>query len=83
MTANERALTKPKFELGITVIIQNVFQGVYTTKQKKWKIVGKKLIIFHGGGGVYPSMENSMKIINIIMQIWDKIVRVGTECKML
>ena len=27
MAANENALTQPKFELGITVVIQNVFQG--------------------------------------------------------
>ena len=33
MMANVNALTQPKFELGITGIKQNVFQGVYTTKQ--------------------------------------------------
>ena len=27
MATNENALTQPKFELGITGIIQNVFQG--------------------------------------------------------
>ena len=27
MEANENAITQPKFELGITGIIQNVFQG--------------------------------------------------------
>ena len=32
MPANENA--QPKFELGIFGIIQNVFQGDYTTKQK-------------------------------------------------
>ena len=39
MAANENVLTQPKFELGITGIIQNVFQGDY--------IVGQKLIISH------------------------------------
>ena len=34
MPANENALTQPKFELGICGIIQDVFQGDYTTKQK-------------------------------------------------
>ena len=33
ITANENALTQPKFELGICGIIHNVFQGDYTTKQ--------------------------------------------------
>ena len=32
MAANENALTQPKFELGITVIIHNVFWGDQTTK---------------------------------------------------
>ena len=50
MAPNEYALTQPKFELGICAIIQNVFQGDKTTKQKKWKIVGNKLIIFHKRG---------------------------------
>ena len=44
MAANGNALTQPKFELGISGIIHNVFQ---TTKQKMLKTVGKKLIIFH------------------------------------
>ena len=39
MAANENALTQPKFELGITGIIQNVFQGDYTTKQKIEKLL--------------------------------------------
>ena len=34
MAANENALTQLKFKLGITGIIQNVFQGVYTKRQK-------------------------------------------------
>ena len=58
MAANENALTQPKFELGITGIIHNLFQGDYTTKQIFKKIIGKKLIIFHGrgagGGGTPP-----------------------------
>ena len=33
IAANENALTQPKFELGITGIIQKVFQGDETTKQ--------------------------------------------------
>ena len=35
MAANEEALTQPKFELGITGIIENLFQGDKTTKQNK------------------------------------------------
>ena len=46
MAANENALTQPKFELGITGIIHNMFQGDQTTKQIFKNIVGKKLIIF-------------------------------------
>ena len=46
MAANENALTQPKFELGISGIIHNVIQG--TTKKIFLKIVGKKIIIFHG-----------------------------------
>ena len=30
MAANENALTQPKFELGITDIIHNVFQGLHS-----------------------------------------------------
>ena len=41
MAANENALTQPKFELGICGIIQNVFQGDYTTKQKFEKLLEK------------------------------------------
>ena len=61
MAANENALTQPKFELGISGIIHNVFQGDQTTKQILKKIVGKQIIIFHAtlvlmvllvGGGV-------------------------------
>ena len=65
MPANENALTQPKFELGISGIIHNVFQGDWTKKQIFKKIVGQKLIIFHGrgAGGGDPSMENSMKKI--------------------
>ena len=37
VAANANALTQPKFELGITGIIHNVFQGDKTTKQKKEK----------------------------------------------
>ena len=55
MAANENALTQPKFELGICGIIQNVFQGDYTTKQK-FEIFFEILIIFHwrGAGGTPP-----------------------------
>ena len=35
MATNENALTQPTFELGITGIIQHVFQGDQTTKQNK------------------------------------------------
>ena len=66
MPANENALTQPKFELGICGIIQDVFQGDYTTKQKFEKLLEKIIIIFHGRG--YPSMENSMKIVNIYFE---------------
>ena len=38
MATNENALTQPKFELRITGIVQNVFQGDYTTKQKFEKL---------------------------------------------
>ena len=41
MAANENALTQPKFDLGIFGIIQNVFQGDYTTKQKFQKLLEK------------------------------------------
>ena len=53
---DENALTQTKFELGITGIIQNVFQSDYTTKWKKncWKLI----IAFPEEGG-----ENSMKMI--------------------
>ena len=40
-------------------------------KTKIWKIVGKILIIFKGRGagvGGNPSMENSMKIINFVLE---------------
>ena len=37
----QSALTQPKFELGICGIIQDVFQGNYTTKQKFEKLVEK------------------------------------------
>ena len=52
---NENALTQPKFEIGITGIIQNVFQGDYTTKQKQ-TIVGKQINYFprEGAGGTPP-----------------------------
>ena len=49
MAANENALTLPKFELGITGIIQNCW---------------KKINYFPQEGGV-GGMENSMKIIDI------------------
>ena len=41
MAANENALTQQKFELGICGIIQDVFQGHYTTKQKFEKLLEK------------------------------------------
>ena len=49
--ANENALTQPKFVLGITVIMQNVFQGDKTTKQIFLKIVGKNQLFSTGGAG--------------------------------
>ena len=39
MAGNENALTQPKFELGISGIIHNVFQGDKTTKQKFEKLL--------------------------------------------
>ena len=54
MAANENALTQPKFELGIYGIIHNVFQADQTTKQIFKRVVGKKIIIFHGNGGGTP-----------------------------
>ena len=68
MDANENALTQPKFELWICGFIQSVFQGDYTTKQKFKKIVGRKINYFPREGGGYPSMENSMEIINILFE---------------
>ena len=65
MAANENALTQPKYELGICSIIQNVFQGDYTTKPKIEKLLEKNLLFPMGG---YPSMENSMKINNIYFE---------------
>ena len=55
MPTDENALTQTKFELGISGIIHNVFQGDQTTRRNFFKIVGNKLIIFHGkvGGGVH------------------------------
>ena len=50
MAANENALTQPKFELGITGIIQNVFQGDKTTKQKT-KNCWEKINYFPREGG--------------------------------
>ena len=41
MAANENALTQPKFDPGICGIIQVVFQGDYTTKQKFEKLLEK------------------------------------------
>ena len=41
MPTNENALTRPKFELGICGIIQDVFQGYYTTKQTIEKLLKK------------------------------------------
>ena len=32
------------------------------------KNIGKKLIIFHEGGGRYPFVENSVKLINLIFE---------------
>ena len=55
MPANENTLTQPKVELGICGIIQDVFQGDYTT-QKKLKNCWKKINYFprDGGGGKIP-----------------------------
>ena len=50
MPANENALTQPKFELGICGIIQNLFQGDYTTIQKIEKLLGKFSLFSTGGG---------------------------------
>ena len=41
MPANENALTQLKFYIGICGIIQDVFQGDYTTKQKFEKLLKK------------------------------------------
>ena len=41
MAAKENALTEPNFELWISGIIQNVFQGDYTTEQKFEKLLEK------------------------------------------
>ena len=58
MAANENALTQPKFELGISGIIHNVFQGDQNKKRIFLKIVGKKINYFpregDGGGGTPP-----------------------------
>ena len=51
MAANENALTQPKFELRICGIIQDVFQGDYTTKQKFEKLWGKINYFPREGGG--------------------------------
>ena len=49
MAANENALTKIKFELGITGVKQNVLQGDLTTKHL-FLIVGKQeRTTFHRG----------------------------------
>ena len=50
MAANENALTQPKFELGITGIINNVFQGDQTTKQIFLKLL-EKIDYFPREGG--------------------------------
>ena len=41
MPANENATTQPKFALEICGIIQDVFQGDYTTEQKFEKLLEK------------------------------------------
>ena len=51
MAANENALTQSKFELGITGIIHNVFQGDYTKNNENcWK----KFNYFPREGGGEP-----------------------------
>ena len=50
MAANENALTQPKFELGITGIIQNVVRDNYTTKQKIEKLLKTQQLFSLGGG---------------------------------
>ena len=70
MAANENALTQPKFELRISGIIHNVFQGDQTTK-----FVWKQIDYFPREGGVgggYPSMENSMEIIIFFFETFPK-----------
>ena len=67
MAGNEIALTQPKFKLGITGIIQNVFQGYKTTEQKKSKNCWKQIIIFHGrgaAGGLTPPWKNVFVSLN-------------------
>ena len=54
MAANENALTQPKCEPGINGIIQNVFQGDKTTKQKM-KSCWKTINYFPREG--YPSVK--------------------------
>ena len=51
VAANENALTQPKYELGICGIIQNVFQGDYTTKQKLKNCWEKNNYFPREGGG--------------------------------
>ena len=52
-----------QLKLGINGIIQNVFQGDYTTKQKFEQLMEINQLFSTGGG--HRSMENSMKIIFI------------------
>ena len=65
MTANENAITQPKFELGITGIIQKCVSELLDHKTEKLENCWKKINFFPQEGGGYPSMENSTQIINI------------------
>ena len=51
MTANDNAPTQPKFNLGITGIIHNVFQSDQTTKQKNEKLLENNNDFPREGGG--------------------------------
>ena len=52
IAADENAVTQPKFELGIFGIIQNVFNGDKTKKQKLKKLLENiNYFLREGGGG--------------------------------
>ena len=53
MAANENVLTQPKFELGITGIIQMCFRAIRPQNKKNEKLL-EKLFSTEGGGGTPP-----------------------------